>query len=168
MAEDMADDEQEEEMTEPCNDLIEPNCQQYEATKHQVIRGTSKPFEHYAPGTYNPGPKGVYYNPMATAGVYNGAKPGAKAAALAQQSGLPACAPALELTQKELNLQMESFSRTFDKQFYANAWKIYSELSKINPATPLPSIQSFQLYDKAFTWPRVRAYEFTQEQLYKL
>jgi len=126
MEQEMESDDEAEEMTEPCDDSVEPNCQQYQATNHQLVRGTNKPFEHYTATTYNPGKVGKYYNPLASAGVYNGAKP--KAGALAQESGLPACAPALELTQKELDLQMESFSRTFDKQFYSNAWKIYSEL----------------------------------------
>jgi hypothetical protein len=82
--------------------------------------------------------------------------------------GIPPCAPALEITPTEMNLQFEAFSRTFDKQFYANGWKIFTELRKSNPNLALPRIQSWRLYDTAFTWPKIRTYEFVNEQLDKL
>ena len=65
--------------TEPCDDSVEPLCQQTEATQHQVVRGdTHTPWAHYGPKTYGPP---IYYNPLASAGVYRG---GAGAKALAQ------------------------------------------------------------------------------------
>jgi hypothetical protein len=42
-----------------------------------------------------------------------------------QSQNIPRCEPALEITEEEMRLQMNLFSRTFDKVFFANAWEIY-------------------------------------------
>ena len=153
-----------ESSTEPCDNSVEPLCQQTEAVQHQVVRGdTHTPWAHYAPKTYGPSP---YYNPLASAGVYRGAG-GAKALLQLEDMAAP-CEPALTLTRHEMDLQFEQFSRTFDTKFYDNGMKILAELRKTNSLESLPAINSFSLYDTAFSWPRVRAYQFVQEELNKL
>ena len=67
-----------------------------------------------------------------------------------------------------MNYQMNLFSRTFDKQFFANAWEIYSKLKKQGLNVKQPLITSWELYDKSFLWQRVRKYPFVIEQLNKL
>jgi hypothetical protein len=86
----------------------------------------------------------------------------------AQKENIPACEPALELTAENMRLQMNLFSRTFDKVFFANAWEIYSKLKKQGVNVKQPQINTWELYDKAFLWQRVRKYPFVIEQLNKL
>ena len=38
------------------------------------------------------------------------------------------CAEALEVSEEELNIQLDYFSRNFDMKHYDNAMKIYTEL----------------------------------------
>jgi len=55
---------------------------------------------------------------------------------------------------------MDQFSRKFNPQNYANAVEIAKELGKA-----VPRIHSWDLLDKAFTFPRVRRYQFVQENM---
>ena len=66
-----------------------------------------------------------------------------------------ACDPALKISAGNMKGEMARFSRTFDYVHYANALKIRSEL----PGATLPKVTSWELYDRAFTWPRVRRYD---------
>lgn len=63
---------------------------------------------------------------------------------------------------------MNLFSRTFDKIFYKNAWDIFQKLKEKNPKQASPQINTWELYDRAFTFLRIRKYPFTIEQLNKL
>ena len=74
------------------------------------------------------------------------------------------CDPALEMSNKEMVKQMDLFSRTFDESYYNNAMKIYTSI-KGQPGASVPQVTTWDLYDKAFTWPKVRKYEMTKEQL---
>ena len=65
------------------------------------------------------------------------------------------CEPDLEMTAANMVKEMDKFSRTFDITHYANAQKIKAGLG----ASKLPAVTSWELYDKAFAWPRVRRYE---------
>ena len=67
---------------------------------------------------------------------------------------LAACEPALEISGKEMNYQMDMFSRNFNKVHYDNAIKIADELK-----TKPPQVHTWELYDAAFSFPRVRRYE---------
>jgi hypothetical protein len=67
-----------------------------------------------------------------------------------------------------MNLQMNLFSRTFDKIFYKNAWNIYKNLKEKNASLNAPKISSWEMYDRAFTFQRVRKYKFVIEELNKL
>ena len=55
---------------------------------------------------------------------------------------------------------MDMFSRTFDRKYYDNAMKISSEL-KISP----PKANAWELMDASFAFPRLRRYQFVQENM---
>lgn len=55
---------------------------------------------------------------------------------------------------------MDQFSRKFNKQNYLNAVTIAGELG-----TQIPRIHSWELLDKAFSFPRIRRYQFVQENM---
>ena len=58
---------------------------------------------------------------------------------------------------------MDLFSRNFDEKHYQNAVKIANHLK-----VPLPRVHTWDLYDKAFTWDRVRHYTIVEEQLHEI
>merc|ERR1719329_2065742 len=76
--------------------------------------------------------------------------------ALAPQKG--ACEERLWMNQKELRWQMDQFSRHLNVQNYKNAVEIAEELK-----AKLPPIHTWELLDKAFSFPRVRRYEIVQK-----
>jgi hypothetical protein len=55
---------------------------------------------------------------------------------------------------------MDQFSRKFNKQNYLNAVEIAKELG-----TQLPRIHTWELLDKSFSFPRIRRYQFVQENM---
>ena len=55
---------------------------------------------------------------------------------------------------------MDQFSRKFNKQNYLNAVEIAKELG-----APLPRIHTWELLDKSFSFPRLRRYQFVQENM---
>ena len=73
----------------------------------------------------------------------------------------------LEMTQQELDVQLDYFSRRFDQVHYDNAMKIYTELKK-KGQDPKVKVHTWELYDKAFSFPRVRRYEHVQDEMDKL
>lgn len=72
--------------------------------------------------------------------------------ALTPQAG--ACEPRLWLSQDEMDWQMDQFSRHFKKKNYENAMEIAKKLGK-----KAPRVHTWELLDKAFSFPRVRRYE---------
>ena len=60
---------------------------------------------------------------------------------------------------------MEYFSRSFDIKHFQNALKIMKNLSKEGAPNAKVFVHTWELYDKAFSFPRVRRYEFTQENM---
>ena len=54
---------------------------------------------------------------------------------------------------------MDKFSRTLDPTNYNNAKKILTSLKQNGFKGDLPKVTTWELYDKAFTWPIVRRYE---------
>ena len=72
------------------------------------------------------------------------------------------CEEALDVTQEELDIQLDYFSRRLDMKYYENAMKIYGELKK-QGKDPKLSVHTWELYDKAFSFPRVRRYELVNE-----
>lgn len=70
------------------------------------------------------------------------------------------CEERLWMHPKELDWQIDMFSRTFDEQYYRNAVKISTELK-----IAIPYIHAWELMDKAFSFPRVRRYDFVQNNM---
>ena len=64
----------------------------------------------------------------------------------------------LEISKENLLIELDYFSRSFDIEHYNNAMKIYTELAKAGQAQPKLTVHSYELYDKAFSFPRVRGY----------
>ena len=78
-------------------------------------------------------------------------------------TGPKPCAPALEVTDKNMNREMDLFSRTFDQKHYDAAMQIAKQLKVVAPA-----VSTWDLYDKAFAWERVRHYTIVEEQMHEL
>ena len=68
------------------------------------------------------------------------------------------CIAPIDISQKELDIQLDYFSRSFAKVHYNNAVAIYNELVA-GGQKPRMSIHTWELYDGAFTFPRVRRYD---------
>ena len=62
---------------------------------------------------------------------------------------------------------MDLFSRTFDRKYYDNAMKIYSQI-KDKDGVNTPQVTTWDLYDNAFAWKQVRKYEMTREQMHEI
>ena len=78
--------------------------------------------------------------------------------ALTPQKG--ACEERLWINKDEMEWQMDQFSRKFDIKNYKNAMKIADEL-KIKP----PQVKTWELYDSAFSFSRVRRYDEVQQNM---
>ena len=70
----------------------------------------------------------------------------------------------LDETQAELDYQVDMFSRTLDPRHWTNANNIAKEMSAAGK-TPKMYIHTWELFDKAFSFPRVRRYAFVQENM---
>jgi hypothetical protein len=77
------------------------------------------------------------------------------------------CADPLDITQKELDVQLDYFSRNFDKFHYENAMNIYAEMKKKgqDPVTGESGVHTWELYDKAFPFEKVRRYDLVQQHM---
>jgi len=67
----------------------------------------------------------------------------------------------LDETQDELDYQVDMFSRTFDPRHWKNAVNIAGKLK--NPKGL--KVHAWELYDKSFTFPRVRRYNFVNDNM---
>ena len=74
------------------------------------------------------------------------------------------CDEALDVSEEELGIQLDYFSRRLDIKYYDNAMKIYAELKKMGK-DPKVAIHTYELYDKAFSFPRVRRYDLVQQHM---
>lgn len=77
------------------------------------------------------------------------------------------CPEPLEMTEEELQHQMGLFSRTFEMVHWNNAMKIKDELVK-SGASPKIAVTTKELYDKSFSFPKVRNYDFAVENMNEL
>ena len=77
------------------------------------------------------------------------------------------CEEALEVSQVELDIQLDYFSRRLDMKYYDNAMKIYAELKKMGQ-DPQVNVHTYELYDQSFSFPRVRRYELVQSHMDQL
>lgn len=70
----------------------------------------------------------------------------------------------LDETGDELNYQMDMFSRTLDPRHWTNVLNIADQLGK-KGAAPKLSVHTWELYDGSFSFPRVRRYQYVQENM---
>ena len=75
------------------------------------------------------------------------------------------CVEALNLTYAQMEKEMEYFSRNFENKHFQNALTIMKNLTKGGMASAKVFVHTWELMDKAFTFPRVRRYEFVQENM---
>ena len=57
------------------------------------------------------------------------------------------------------------FSRTLDERHWSNALNIQKQMKKKNGAEPRLQLHTWELYNKAFTFERVRRYGFVNENM---
>ena len=74
------------------------------------------------------------------------------------------CPLPLALTQEQLDIELDFFSRKFDKQHYDNALSIYKALKK-EGKDPKVSVKTWELYDHAFPFEKVRRYDLVQQHM---
>ena len=76
------------------------------------------------------------------------------------------CTERLWMAVPEMNWQMDKFSRTFDIQNYLNAVEIQGDLKKEKGIiVKLPPVKTWELLDKAFSFPRVRRYDMVNQHM---
>lgn len=64
------------------------------------------------------------------------------------------------MTRQEMNIQMDYFSRRLDMNNYDNAMQIWK---KVGGAAP--KVSTWELYDKGFSFDRVRRYDYVVENM---
>merc|ERR1719515_587053 len=74
------------------------------------------------------------------------------------------CEPAIDVSQKQLDIELDYFSRNFDQKHYKKGMQIYKELKK-QGKNPKVGIHTWELYDAAFSFPRVRRYDLVQKHM---
>jgi hypothetical protein len=70
----------------------------------------------------------------------------------------------LDETQAELSYQVDMFSRTLDSRHWTNVGNI-AKAMKDAGKTPGIYIHTWELYDKSFSFPRVRRYAMVQDNM---
>ena len=70
----------------------------------------------------------------------------------------------LDETQKELDYQLEMFSRTLDPRHWTNAQNVAAAMGDAGQQAKW-KVTTWELYNKAFSFPRVRRYAFVQENM---
>ena len=95
------------------------------------------------------------------------AVPIAEALMMIEQRAEAGCEPAIDVSQAQLDIELDYFSRNFDMKHYKKAMQIYKELKK-QGKNPKTSVHTWELYDKSFSFPRVRRYDLVQTHMDKL
>jgi len=70
----------------------------------------------------------------------------------------------LDETQAELTYQVDMFSRTLDPRHWTNVNNVAKAMKKAGKK-PYMYVHTWELYDKAFSFPRVRRYGFVGENM---
>jgi len=81
-----------------------------------------------------------------------------------QTESTTSCEPAIDVSQKQLDIELDYFSRSFDPKNYKKAMQVYKELKK-QGKDPKVSIHTWELYDAAFSFQRVRRYDLVQKHM---
>ena len=71
----------------------------------------------------------------------------------------------LDETQDELDYQVDMFSRTLDTRHWTNVLNIAKAMEKNTGRAPRLQVHTWELMDKSFSFPRVRRYNFVQENM---
>lgn len=71
----------------------------------------------------------------------------------------------LDETREELDYQVDMFSRTLDPRFWTNVVNLSKALNKNGQKYAAIQVHTYELYDKAFSFPRVRRYQYVQDNL---
>lgn len=71
----------------------------------------------------------------------------------------------LDETQDELDYQVDMFSRTLDVRHWTNAQNIAKAMGKNGSSAPGLKIHTWELLNNAFSFPRVRRYEFVNDNM---
>ena len=77
------------------------------------------------------------------------------------------CPPPLEISEEELSYQLGNFSRNFEMTAWNNAMEIAAGLAKTGK-TPRFAVTTKELYDKSFSFPKVRNYDYAVENMNEL
>jgi hypothetical protein len=67
------------------------------------------------------------------------------------------------MTAENMKIEMDYFSRNFDVQHYNNAMKIWKKVGGT-----APRVSSWELYDKSFSFERIRRYDYVVENMNSL
>ena len=70
------------------------------------------------------------------------------------------CEPRLWISRDEMNWQMDQFSRHFNVKSLNNALEIAGKLGSAPP-----KVSAWELNDKAFSFPRIRRYDFVNNNM---
>lgn len=71
----------------------------------------------------------------------------------------------LDETQEELDYQVDMFSRTLDTRHWTNVLNITDALRKKHGQNPTLTVHTWELYNRAFSFPRVRRYNYVNENM---
>ena len=71
------------------------------------------------------------------------------------------CTERLEYSQEQFDKELEWFSRSLNKSHFDNALEIYEALTEKKSFKGKFLVHTWELYDKAFAFPRVRKYDET-------
>ena len=69
--------------------------------------------------------------------------------------------PCFHLTAGDFTAQLDKFSKTLNRENWNNAVTIKGALG----ASAKLEVHTWELYNKAWSWPRVRRYPYVQENL---
>jgi hypothetical protein len=71
----------------------------------------------------------------------------------------------LDETTDELQKQVDLFSKTLDTRHWTNVLNIAGALKDKSGEAPKLQVHTWELYDKSFSFPRVRRYQYVQENM---
>ena len=109
----------------------------------------------------------VFIGAMTSAEAMNTLSTVSNQAKLYSLMQLNECPEPLEVSEEELHHQLGLFSRHLEKQYWDNAMTIKSELAKTG-VFPKIAVTTKELYDKSFSFPKVRNYDYAVQQMNEL
>ena len=77
------------------------------------------------------------------------------------------CPEPLEISEEEMQYQLGEFSRNFKEENWKNAMEIKKELNE-KGIFPRYAVTTKELYDKSFSFPKVRNYDYAVQQMNEL